>query len=303
MLGVRLTLVHVDHRLRAESGEDAAKAADLAAALEMEFQGLVVPAVPTVTHPGVGMEEAARRERYRLLFDAADEAGAQAVATGHHEQDQAETVLLHLLRGGGVHGAMGMGERTAAPTGVGRTPSDISQEQPRPWLWRPLLREARAEIDTYVAQLGLEWVEDSSNTELGPRRNVVRHQVIPLLETEFAGATAALARYASLAAADDEALEQFVQSALAGEVDPGGRLRAGALRGQPLAVQRRMIRRWFGDCTGSRELTAQRTDAILDLGSSSRGYRTIEAGGGWSVSLHEGMLRARRDDTDEKGAQ
>jgi tRNA(Ile)-lysidine synthetase-like protein len=299
VLGVRLLLVHVDHRLRAESGEDAAKAADLASALGMEFQVLAVPRVPTVIHPGVGMEEAARRERYRLLFEAADEAGARAVATGHHEQDQAETVLLHLLRGGGLQGAVGMGERTEAPTGGGRPTSDISLEQSRPWLWRPLLREARSKIDAYVAQLGLGWVEDSSNTELGPRRNVVRHQVIPLLETEFAGATAALARFASLAAADDEALEQFVQSAMAGEVDPGGSLRAGALRGQPLAVQRRMIRRWFGECTGSRELTAQRTDAILDLGSSGRGNRTIEAGGGWSVSLHEGMLRARRDDTDE----
>jgi tRNA(Ile)-lysidine synthase len=298
---MRLLLVHVDHRLRAESGEDAAKAVDLAAALDIECQVLAAPTVPTEIHLGVGMEEAARRERYRLLFAAADEAGARAVATGHHEQDQAETVLLHLLRGGGLQGAVGMGERTAGPI-IRRPPSDISPEISRLWLWRPLLREARSEIDAYVAQLGLGWVEDSSNVDLGPRRNVVRHQVIPLLEAEFPGATAALARYASLAAADDEVLEQIVQSALAGEVDPGGRLRVSALSGRPLAVQRRMIRSWFGNCTGSRELTAQRTDAILDLVSHGRGNRTVEAGGGWSVSLHEGLLRARRD-TDEKEAE
>jgi tRNA(Ile)-lysidine synthase len=166
-----------------------------------------------------------------------------------------------------------------------------------------MLAESRLTIDAYVAQIGLEWIEDPSNADLALRRNVVRNQILPILEAEFPGASAALARYASLAAADDEALEQIVQSALEGQVDPGGRLRVAALARHPLAVQRRMIRRWFGDRTGYRELTADRTDAILDLGSSGRGNRTIEAGGGWTVSLQDGTLRVRRNGMDEGDAR
>jgi tRNA(Ile)-lysidine synthase len=302
VLGLDLLLVYIDHRLRADSGDDAARAGDLAAALGINFQGLMVGGKPQEMHPGVGLEEAARRERYRLLFESAEVAGAIAVATGHHQQDQAETVLLHLLRGGGVHGAVGMSERSAAP--VQRNPaSDISLKHATPWLWRPMLAESRLTIEAYAAQIGLEWIEDPSNADLTLRRNVVRSQILPMLEVEFPGASVALARYASLAAADDAALEQIVRSALMGQVDPGGRLRVAALAGHPLAVQRRMIRRWLGDRTGYRELTADRTDAILGLGSSGRGNRTIEAGGGWTVSLQEGTLGARRNGTDERETQ
>ena len=70
---------------------------------------------PTDVHPGVGVEEAAQHERYRTLFAVAERCGARAVATAHHRGDQAETVLLHLLRGGGVHGAAGMAERSSSP--------------------------------------------------------------------------------------------------------------------------------------------------------------------------------------------
>ena len=94
-----------------------------------------------------------------------------------------------------------------------------------------------------------------------------------------------------------------MQLALQKLVDPGGRLRIAALRGRALAVQRRMLRRWFADCTGWRDLSADRTDAILDLAASGRGNRTIEAGGGWTVTMGEGMLRAERNDIDEREAR
>ncbi len=127
-LGVEPVLVHVDHRLRASSGEEATRAASLAESLNLEFQVVAVSTSPTDVHPGVGVEEAARRERYRSLFAVAERCGARAVATAHHRGDQAETVLLHLLRGGGVHGAAGMAERSPSPVPAADLPRDISPE-------------------------------------------------------------------------------------------------------------------------------------------------------------------------------
>jgi tRNA(Ile)-lysidine synthase len=303
-LDINLLLVYVDHRLRSESGEEAVRAAGLAEALGLKFRSLATEAMPHEIHPGIGIEEAARRERYRLLFEAAGDMGARAVVTGHHQQDQAETVLMHLLRGGGVHGAVGMSERTAAPIPMpmleAEAASDISREHFKPWLWRPLLQEPRAAIDAYVGLARLDWIEDSSNADLALRRNVVRGRIIPILETEFPGASAALARYATLAAADDEALELIAQAAMEGQIDLGGRLATAIFRDRPLGVQRRMIRRWFSNRTGWWELSADRTDAILGLCSPGRGNRTIEAGGGWTVSEHKGMLRARRNVAEER---
>src|SRR5215211_2344568 len=120
----------------------------------------------------------------------------------HHQEDQAETVLLHLLRGGGVHGAAGMAERSPMPFPRPEPPGDISHQNVdnEPWLWRPLLSEPRDVIEAYVAKLGLVPVEDPSNDDTTLRRNVMRLEVLPVLEAHFPGAAAALARYADLAA-------------------------------------------------------------------------------------------------------
>ena len=294
--GIAPLLVHVDHRLRRSSGDDATRAADLARALDMEFRAVAVAATPTSMHPGVGLEEAARRERYRILFETAAHHGAAAVATAHHQGDQAETVLLHLLRGGGVHGAAGMAERSRAPIPDSRPPQDISPERRdvETWLWRPLLDEPRAVIDAYVHELGLEPIEDPSNDDTALRRNALRHDVLPALERLFPGASTALARYAALAAEDDRALADVALAARAAMVDPGGRLAIAPLRTQPMAIQRRVVRCWLAEATSSRTLTAERTDAVLALAQRGNGGKALEIGEGWTVRRQRGMLRAER---------
>jgi tRNA(Ile)-lysidine synthase len=157
-----------------------------------------------------------------------------------------------------------------------------------------MLQEPRSAIDEYVASLGLAWIEDLSNTDPSLRRNAVRSEIMPLLESRFPGAAAALARYAELAAGDDEALELIAAEVLAGEVDPGGRLRSVVLGGRPLGMRRRIVRRWLSQATGSQEISADRIDAVLQLVDSRRGGRAIEAGGGWTVTLRQGMLSAKR---------
>jgi tRNA(Ile)-lysidine synthase len=117
--------------------------------------------------------------------------------------------------------------------------------------------------------------------------------VLPVLESHFPGAAAALSRYADLAAEDDRALEAIALSHLREGVDPGGRLAIAPLRAQPAAIQRRVIRRWL-KATGLSELSAERTDAVLLLGESGRGGTALEIGEGWTVRLERGMLRAER---------
>ena len=295
-LGIELALIHIDHRLRASSTEEATRAASLAKSLGLEFQAIVVAPPPTAVHSGVGVEEAARRERYRSLFAAARQSGARAVATAHHRGDQAETVLLHLLRGGGVHGAAGMAERSPSPCPEGHPGRDISPEMQKsdPWLWRPLLNEPRAAIEAYVAKLGLSPIEDPSNDDTTLRRNALRHEVLPVMETHFPGAEAALARYAALAAADDRALEAIAHALLGQGVDPGGRLAAAPLQAEPVAIRRRVIRNWLAETTDMSELSAERTDAILLLAQSGGGGTALEVGEGWTVRVERGMLRAER---------
>ena len=295
-LAVEPVLVHVDHRLRASSAEEAMRAASLADSLDLGCQIVAVSAPPTDTHPGVGIEEAARRERYRSLFAVAERCGARAVATAHHRGDQAETVLLHLLRGSGVHGAAGMAERSPSPVLSNALPRDISLErlESEPWLWRPLLNEPRQVIETYVATLGLLPIEDPSNDDPTLRRNALRHEVLPVLESHVPGAEAALARYATLAAEDDCALEAIALSLLGEAVDPGGRLATAFLRAQTPAIQRRVIRRWLVRSTGVTMLSAERTDSVVALAQSGRGGATLEIGEGWTVRLVRGMLHAER---------
>jgi tRNA(Ile)-lysidine synthase len=295
-LGVEPVLVHVDHRLRLSSGDEAKQAANLAESLDLEFQAVAVSEPPTEVHSGVGVEEAARRERYRSLFGAAAQCGARTVATAHHRGDQAETVLLHLLRGGGVHGAAGMAERSASPFPHSGSPHDISHENQRnmAWLWRPLLTEPREVIEVYVAKLGLTPIEDPSNSDTALRRNALRHNVLPALETLFPGAETALARYAALAAEDDRALQALALLVLRDGVDPGGRLATASLGAQPPAIQRRVIRGWLDETTNASCLTAERTDAVLLLAQSGQGGTSLEIGEGWTVCLERGMLRAER---------
>ena len=289
---VRPVLAHVDHRLRSSSGEEQRRAEQLADALGLPFRALSVPGDVTARHPGVGTEEAARRERYRALAGVVTETDAAVLALAHHREDQAETVLLHLLRGAGVSGARGMAERTDLVVpwwdGEGAAPVHLT-------LWRPFLDEPRATVRAYVAGLGLAPVEDPSNDAHGPRRNALRHEALPLLERISPGAAAALARFARLAAEDDATLEALAETVAARAVTLTGDLDPARLSGEPAAVRRRVVRRWLRERTGCRSLSADRADAVLGLAMGSEGGRRVEVGEGMSVVTLGGVLRVTRD--------
>ena len=186
-----LTVVcaHYDHRLRGtESDRDAQFVREMAARFGVEFvcEGGDVAAFAAAN--GLGIEDAARRKRYEFLERAADRYGCTRIATAHTADDQAETVLLNLVRGSGARGLTGI------PPVRGR-------------IVRPLLGVTRAEIEAYLAERGLDHVEDSSNESLDYARNRVRRQVMPLLRELNAAAPAHICAAAESLRADEAYLD------------------------------------------------------------------------------------------------
>ncbi|MFT7626045.1 MAG: tRNA(Ile)-lysidine synthase [Myxococcota bacterium] len=179
----RVSVAHVDHGARPDSGDDARFVAEQAAALGLVCHSLTCD-------PGSGSEDDLRRGRYAALSQVP---GATQMATGHTLNDQAETVLLRLLRGAGTVGM------SAIPPVNGR-------------LVRPLLDVTREEVMRYVADRQLPYRIDPTNASLDPMRNRVRHRLLPLLEGEFQpGAARALARLADAARSDRECLESLAR--------------------------------------------------------------------------------------------
>lgn len=231
----RVTAAHFDHRLRpaAEVARERALVERVAAALGAHVVSARAPRVPA-DHG----EAAAREARYRWLARACRDAGAAVCVTGHTLDDQAETVLLRLVRGTGLGGAAGMASRSDWPVPV--------RGRAVPTLVRPLLGIERAEVETYLAALGLDAAQDPSNVTTDYARNRVRQQVIPELRRLNPRAAAQIAAFADLARADEAALDAWAAAALVAVTLPtvvGIGLDARALLDLPVAIATRVIRR------------------------------------------------------------
>lgn len=171
---MRLSAVHVNHRLQPAADDWAAHCRGICASLAVPLTVAEVNVLPQ----GDGLEAAARRARYAVF----EKLEASWLLLAHHADDQAETLLLRLLRGTGVHGAAGM--PATRPLGAGMR------------LGRPLLTLCRAELLAYAHQHGLRWVEDGSNADSAYQRNWLRHQVLPVLADRQPAAAARLAAVA-----------------------------------------------------------------------------------------------------------
>lgn len=278
-----LVAVHVDHGVRTSSRREQEEAGDLAERLRVPFQPVTLPIDPRIAHPGLGFEEAARRERYLALARISQSDRSTVIAIGHHLQDQAETVLLHLLRGAGTSGLLGMSEWTEMTV-----PWWEASPAPPTTIWRPFLQESRDTIRAVAASVGLTPVEDPTNKEVELRRNAIRELILPQLESIIPGATAAIGRCADIAAPESALLDEITSHA-ALHVLSHDLVDRAALLDQPTAIQRRLVRRWVHDVAG---LTAplNRIDAVLELARRGTGKATIEIGEHVSVKLIHGHL-------------
>lgn len=190
-----LRAIHVDHGLNASSGEWAGHCATLCAALDVP---LAIERV-VVDRSGVaGPEGAARTARYAAIATAMLD--GELVLTGQHADDQAETLLLRLLRGSGIEGLAAMRPLRRFAHG---------------WLVRPWLELSRATIAAQAQARGLRWVEDPSNASQDADRNYLRHAVVPALHARWPDAAALLARSATLAAGAARCVDERVALELA----------------------------------------------------------------------------------------
>ena len=201
-IGIVLSVVHFNHKLRgAESDEDEQFVAQLAQRhkLELHCESGDVAAYAAEKH--LSLETAAREMRYQYFRRLLLEGRLNRIATGHTLDDQAETVLLKMVRGAGSRGLAGIYPRLSVR---GSQFSDAS-------IVRPLLGTRRKELEPYLLGLGQSWREDRSNRDLRHMRNRVRHGILPRLERYLNPAVReALAETAEIARAEEEYWETEV---------------------------------------------------------------------------------------------
>ncbi len=231
---LHIVVAHLDHGLRgAVAQEDALAVRRFAEARGLPCVVGRVDVAVLAQEGRVSLELAARRARYAFLAEVARNHSAQEVAVAHHADDQAETVLLRLLRGSGLRGLRGMRPRSPLPAA------------PQLTLVRPLLGVARAEIEAYCRARALHPRDDATNRDLHHLRNRVRHELLPLLRTYNPNIARTLARLADVLTDDWEIVETAARAALdqVATVQPGEvRLDRAAWRALPRGLQRATLR-------------------------------------------------------------
>lgn len=225
-LSLQLHALHVDHGLRPESSDWALHVKQTCDQLRIPCTNERVQVTRVREH---GLEDAARRARYACL--ARHVGKGEVLLTAHHADDQAETVLLQLLRGAGVPGLAAMPVMTAFHAGR---------------LARPLLGFTREQLAAYARQENLQWIDDVSNDDLRLSRNYLRHQVFPLLEMHWPEASRRIARSAGMIAEAGALLDELAESDWSSCCGTErARLSVTALRTLPPSRQRNLVRYWL----------------------------------------------------------
>ncbi len=284
--GWRPRAVHVDHRIadteqRRRFRQAAARAAELAGA-PLELRSVDAP--QRERERGTGIEAAAREVRYEALAAAARERGAEVVAVAHTRDDQAETVLLRMLRGAQLDGLVGIRPLAPLPHALPHASADVGRDIR---LVRPMLTLTRAETTAICAAWGFAPVHDPANRDLRRLRNRVRRELLPRLRELNPQIDAALARLADGVGLDRDFLDQTAAAALAAAPpdDDGTRPRRALAALHP-ALRRRALRLLAAQA--SLELSAERTaaaDALLRADSGE-----VELGGGLSLRSRRGRI-------------
>lgn len=271
-LEFRCTAAHCNFHLRgAESTRDMRSVEALADRLGVDLYVKDFDVAGRRSLTGESLEMACRELRYEWFASLLDRDCAQAVAVGHHAEDQAETFFLNLLRGTGVAGLSGMRPRQGNVV-------------------RPLLECTREEIVNYLRGQGLGWVEDSTNASDDFARNRLRNHLLPLLEELFPGARRALARTMANLRENSDFYADAVRAAAAPFIAPNGEVDLAALCRVPHAPL------LLFEALRTEGFTRSQTDDMLRAGARGTAAEFHARGARHSRTVDHGRLRPARAD-------
>ena len=264
-------LAHLNHGLRPTADRDQRFCLELAERLHLEIVVETEDVKGFARGRNLSVEDAARRIRYDFLERAADAFGADRIAVGHTQDDQAETFLLKLIRGAGLTGLAGIRPR-------------------RGRVIRPLLDAARGDLRAYLSVLGEHWIEDESNEDLANPRNRIRFRVLPELDCAAGASTRpAIARAAGLAREDTEWLDELAEhryTQLARTSEDGVTIEAATLVAEPPPLRRRILLKALR-VAGGREVGLDHVEAAAAALTGSAGGADFPGG---RVELRRGKL-------------
>jgi tRNA(Ile)-lysidine synthase len=324
-LGVVLSVVHFNHKLRgAEADADEQFVVELARRHKLELQSESDDVAACAAAKHLGVEAAAREMRYKYFVRLLLQAGFNCIATAHTLDDQAETVLLRIVRGAGTRGLAGIYPRLPVAgsqfsedrwgSGLQTSGNGLGNDLSAVSIVRPLLNARRRDLEAYLAGLGQGWREDSSNRDLRHARNRVRHGILPRLERNLNPAVReALAETAEIARAEEEFWASEVARVLpqiwearvgrrGSGANVGGMLNIALLMDLPLALRRRVVRT-AAESLGLR-LEFRHVEEILKVASGEPGSsKSAVLPNDWVVSRNRNKLRfgpadAARDTTN-----
>ena len=249
---LRLVAAHLNHCLRgSDSDADELFCRDLAAQYAIPFESRRVDVKAMANRKSLNLEDAGRRARITFFDELSATRQAAAVVLAHHADDQAETVLMRLLRGSGMSGLAGIPWRNG-----------------RGYI-RPMLDITRGEIEAYLAERHLNWREDTSNLDITFLRNRIRHELLPLLERYNPAVRNVLATAAGILSEEDALLDARTRQ-VAEQVCRFSEIDAACdinlLKSHPLALQRRLIRLMLLRLAGNLEhITHRHLENILQM--------------------------------------
>lgn len=261
-MGIQVTAAHFDHQLRGEaSSGDARFVRQLCEALDVPLREGTGDVRELARTRKKGLEEAARSARYAFLQAQAEQIGAQAIALAHHRDDQAETLLLHAVRGCDVRGLGAMHYRSRN-------------------LIRPLLGVEKAELEAWLKLLGQDFRTDESNFCIDADRNRIRLQVIPQLREVNVGVSAAFSRLALSAQRDEAYFEAEIEKL---GLEPlvsmpyGGFVKTQPIEGLPDALLSRVILH-YAQQTNVPDISALDIEKIMCLIREGEGRTQLSGG-------------------------
>jgi len=249
-------LAHLNHQLRASADRDASFCRQFA---KQNGLAITIEAVDVRAHAethALSVEDAARRLRYAFLDRVAADIGADRIAVGHTQDDQAETFLLKLMRGAGLTGLAGIYPQ-------------------RDLLIRPLLEVTDVALRAYLNSQGQQWVEDESNGDINNPRNRVRHRILPEMDRAAGGSShSAIARAAALIRQDGQWLDELSNErfrTLAVEIDSGLEMDVKGLAATPSPVLHRVLLQAMRKASGGREVGVDHVEAVTAILGRTRG--------------------------------